>query len=243
MKGILVFIILSLACLAITTQGIAAGKANKDAGVTIPQVEYERLFYNHVRQEITEGVDFEISNIKVRGVGTVPNGRYKLEVVSSGKQDMLGYTSVTAFIYVNGKQARRVNISGWVHQYKVVAHASGNLKKGAVISAADVRLIRKDISKLPSNVIVDSDNVIGKKMRQSVRAGDYLRLNMVENAAMVGKGDKVAIIAESGLLKVTAMGRSLDNGCKGDLVRVENISSRKMVSGRVTGPSTVAAQF
>ena len=61
---------------------------------------------------------------------------------------------------------------------------------------------------------------------------------MLEKSPIVDRGDVVTILAESDGLRVTVPGRILERGYSGELVRVENIMSKKQVYARVTDHST-----
>jgi flagella basal body P-ring formation protein FlgA len=57
--------------------------------------------------------------------------------------------------------------------------------------------------------------------------------------AAVKKGDLVMIKVLSKNMELSAQGRSLDNGAVGDVVRVSNTMSKKVVEGKVTSPQLV----
>jgi flagella basal body P-ring formation protein FlgA len=66
---------------------------------------------------------------------------------------------------------------------------------------------------------------------------------MVEWPPMVQKGDRVIIKAENKLIKITALGKVLEDGRAGDQVKVMNISSGKEIWATVIGPGKVSVTF
>jgi flagellar basal body P-ring formation protein FlgA len=57
------------------------------------------------------------------------------------------------------------------------------------------------------------------------------------------KGDIVTIIAESGDIKVTAPGKVLMKGYVGELVKVQNLMSKKEIYAKIVNGSMVAVDF
>ncbi len=57
------------------------------------------------------------------------------------------------------------------------------------------------------------------------------------------KGDKVKIVAGKGVISVVTMGIAQSSGPQNSQISVENISSKKIVVGRVKDASTVEVIF
>ena len=53
------------------------------------------------------------------------------------------------------------------------------------------------------------------------------------------KGDLVIMVLKKGALNLTTKGKALDNGAKGDMVRILNTNSRQTIEAQVTGPQKV----
>jgi flagella basal body P-ring formation protein FlgA len=66
---------------------------------------------------------------------------------------------------------------------------------------------------------------------------------MFEKCPIVDKGDIVTIIAESGDIKVTAPGKVLMKGYAGELVKVQNLMSKKEIYAKIVNGSMVAVDF
>ena len=227
-----------------------------DASITIPEkVEvtrtfqevpierYKDLFFKYVEDRIGKHADFQISNFRVTGNQPISTGTVTLKIADQGDRKMLGYMSVTAFVHLDAECVQRVTLSGWVHLFKGIPCTVRPLEKDAVISKNDVKLVRKDVSKLPLNVVSDAETAIGKKLKHSLGSGDYLRENMLDDVPVVNRGDQVVIVAESGAIRVTVVGKTLDKGCPGDVIRVKNAMSEKVVAAQVVDASTVRVQF
>ncbi len=57
--------------------------------------------------------------------------------------------------------------------------------------------------------------------------------------AIIRPGQRVTLVVQSGALRVTAIGEALEHGRFGQVIRVQNVDSKKVLFGRVAGPGTV----
>ncbi|MFH1671943.1 MAG: flagellar basal body P-ring formation chaperone FlgA [Pseudomonadota bacterium] len=209
----------------------------------VSETRYKEALHRYVRARVEDDVDLSISDFKVIGNRPVPEGSVTLKISDTTDRKMVGYLSMAAVVHVDNKIERRVTLTGWVNVYKNVLSSVRMLKKSQVITENDLQLVRRDISKLPPNVVFSAKEVMGKRLKHSVRAGDYLREDMVEDIPVVQKGDHVIIMAESSILRVTVIGKTLEEGCPGEMIKVKNSMSKKIISARVIDASTVKVQF
>jgi flagella basal body P-ring formation protein FlgA len=84
---------------------------------------------------------------------------------------------------------------------------------------------------------------VGKRLKQSVKAGQYLRLNMLAVPPVVQRGDRVKILVKNGPLKIETVGIAKASGGIGEQIKVENISSKKTVVGRIRDATAVEILF
>lgn len=85
--------------------------------------------------------------------------------------------------------------------------------------------------------------VVGKRVRRPIGRGNTVKLDYLEDPPLVRRGEEVLLLLEKGKLRITAKGVAKDEGSKGDIVRVENISSGKVIRGRVVEQRIVRVDF
>ena len=150
---------------------------------------------------------------------------------------------MVAVISVNGVAKNKVKLSGWVDLFESVVCTTRNLKRGDTITEEDVYLERRNIAHLPPNLMFDINKVTGFMVKHQVKADSCIKEWMLEKAPIVGRGDIVTIIAETGGLKVAVPGRILIKGYEDELVRVQNLMSQKEIYAEVVNPETVTVAF
>lgn len=120
-----------------------------------------------------------------------------------------------------------------------VAVAVRDLPRGVVLAPADLRLERRELSRLPWGHAGSADELAGRILRRPLRSGEPVPPSATAAAPLVRTGDRVVIEAGSGALSVRLDGVALVDGGAGDRVRVRNLNSSRILDARVTGEGRV----
>lgn len=113
----------------------------------------------------------------------------------------------------------------------VVLARSG--QRGDTLSAADLQLQTRDITRLPFGHFESLDAVVGQELRRAVSAGSPLGPNDAQPARLVLRGSPVTVVALAGGIEVTASGIALADGAEGQRLRVRNERSGRVIEGVV----------
>ena len=114
-----------------------------------------------------------------------------------------------------------------------------SLNRGDVIGERDIDMIDIPQKDLATNVILKPDDLMGMTPRQVVLAGQPINSNQVQAPIIINRGDIVTMQFNANGLQLTAQGKALENGAKGDKIRVENVSSNKTIIAQVTNTKEV----
>lgn len=109
--------------------------------------------------------------------------------------------------------------------------ATQNIAKGDVIDSSVLRVAMLDKSYARKDSLTNAEKVIGSKAKQQILAG---RAIMNDNLCFVCKSELVTIEATTGSLTVKASGYALSDGSYGDVIRVRNSSSNRIINARVS---------
>lgn len=100
-------------------------------------------------------------------------------------------------------------------------------------------LERRDISTVP-DASSDLSQVAGLSPRRPMRAGQIVRTRMLAAPMLVRRGDGVTIVVHSGAVEVRNAGEALEAGREGEVVRVRNSATGRVIRARVIGEDMVA---
>lgn len=143
----------------------------------------------------------------------------------------------------NDPAAIRTQISGRAFKVTEVPVLNRRLSSGDVITAKDLDWIKVRSRRLTRNIARSDDELIGMSVRRGSRIGRPIRLSDVQRPVMVAKGSRVVMELETKYMSLSASGSALENGGQGDVVRIRNLRSHKIVEGTVTGPGKVVVDL
>ncbi len=118
----------------------------------------------------------------------------------------------------------------------VLAHV---VARGDIVSKADLTTTWLPARRLARGLLVSVDDIVGHEATRSLRPGVPLRRGDLRRPLLVAKGSPVTMRVAMGAMVLTAQGRAMQDGARGDFVRVLNPTSRRIVEGRVVGAGLV----
>jgi flagella basal body P-ring formation protein FlgA len=111
---------------------------------------------------------------------------------------------------------------------------------GQTVTAESLQEVELAPGKLPpSGVIITVEALDGKVAKRTLLPGRYVRDGALREAWLVEKGAAVEMVFVAGALTIAATAVTLESGAAGDLVKVRNIDSGKIVSGTVLADGKV----
>ena len=113
------------------------------------------------------------------------------------------------------------------------------LSKGRVIGQRDIEVISVRESDVRGDIVLSKEELIGMTPRRMILPGKPVKANDLQLPIVVERGDLVTMIFNDGGMRLTAKGKALENGAKGDLVRVANSTSSRTVEAMVTAEREV----
>lgn len=113
------------------------------------------------------------------------------------------------------------------------------LVRGQALSADDLILSEVDVSGIHKAYFNRIEEVIGLRSKKSIASGKTLHAGLLERAKWVKRGNQVEIIANFGGLEVRMKGKAMADGRRGDLIKVKNLDSGRVITGTVAGTGVI----
>lgn len=123
--------------------------------------------------------------------------------------------------------------------YLPVVVAQNTLERGHLLSPDDVSIKKLNISNLRGNYLTNPDDVMGLTVKRRVRERQAIALTQLESPVLVERGQRVMMIAEQGGVEARTLGEAMKKGRKGEVIKVKNESSARIVSAIVTESGVV----
>jgi len=157
-----------------------------------------------------------------------------------------GYTAMgrtTVAVRCNRPKPWTLYVQATVSRFEAVVTAARTLPRGTRLAADDLRFRERNLSDLISGYFTEKEAITGQIVTRTIRAGAPLSPNLLEAPSVVRRGERVAILAREGGLEVRMSGRALEDGAKGELIRVKNRSSGREVEAVVVEPGVVQVRM
>lgn len=120
-----------------------------------------------------------------------------------------------------------------------VVISSRPLTRGQVVGRDDLLVEQRDVAEMSSGFFTSPDELVGMVASRSIAGAMPLSPPLLKPPLLVRRGERVSIIAVSGSLEVRMAGEALQDGAKGERIRVRNLSSRQEVQGEVVAAGLV----
>ena len=124
-----------------------------------------------------------------------------------------------------------------------VVHAATIIDRGQPLTAADLRLEPINIGKAQRGYFNRLDDVTGKTAKRRIRAGQLLTPTLLSLPLAVRRGQPVKIVASHDGIEASTSGEALTDGQPGEVIRVRNVRSGKVIEAKVIEEGVVTSTF
>lgn len=141
-------------------------------------------------------------------------------------------------------QARwHIHVGAHVTRYRDVLVAARSIARGSPINTDAVTVERKRVDRLLQGYFEKPSTVLGYTARSAIQTGSVLSPRVLAAPKLIRRGQDVVIRSAGQRIKVRAKGTALNDAALGDVVRVKNASSGKVISGVAAADGDVVVNF
>jgi len=186
-----------------------------------------------------ENADYQFDFRRVNW-GVIPAEFDSVRVLSIGKDSPVGNTIFIIGIYQDSGLAKTIPIPVGVTLLADVLVAKTPINIGFPITGLTSE--RRTINNQGEIPVVDSTLFIGKQAKNYIPAGSIVYMSMAEAKPAICPGDRVIIVVEDSAIKITANGVARQRGCAGDIIKVANQDSKKIIEAEIIDSVTVVVK-
>ena len=150
-----------------------------------------------------------------------------------------GYGAVTVGVRCQGAKPWTLYVSANIVAYGTVYTLAGSLPRGAILTRDDLKPVTRNLAELRPGYIAQADEAVGMALRRPLRMGEILDTNALKRPTLVRRGEQVQVVAESGGIRVSSKGTALEDGARGDRIRIKNMTSKRVIQARVVAANRV----
>ncbi len=146
------------------------------------------------------------------------------------------YLDVSLF---EGKDlVKKIPVTLKILRYHRAFLAARDIPKGKVITPEDLSTKRVRLYNSLQKAL-RLDDVVGSVAKRTIRAGQRIKPYMIEPDYAVKRRSSVKILYRKNGIKIELLGIALENGKRGDIIRVKNISTNKVLRCKVLSSGSV----
>lgn len=113
------------------------------------------------------------------------------------------------------------------------------LSRRARVGPTDVEAQVRRLPGSAINFVTDIASLQGHRLKRALPAGAAITVDALAPDILVRRGQQVTLIAASGAFEIRAQGQALSDGAESERVRVQNVTSLKVVEGVVARDGVV----
>lgn len=148
-------------------------------------------------------------------------------------------TAAYAVIKLDGRVYAKANLRFDVRMFQDVVVAARSIAVNEVIAPESIKYERVDIGRAAQGYITRTDEVAGMLARRVIPPGTLINKYMLDEPLAIRRGGLITIIVRIGDLEVTTPGEALQSGSVGEMIRVRNSTSKRVVAARVLDEKSV----
>jgi flagella basal body P-ring formation protein FlgA len=226
---------LLLSGVLLSAEAAETAQQQLETAVAVPMRE---LLESHARQQGWQGMEYQLQHQVLGNAPAAPCPVAPSVERSAGDPDPLQRQRFQLRCVQDGWQA---TLLSQAQVYLPMVVASRVVERDQTIAAADLRLQRTDLSKARRGFFNQVEQVTGQSAKRRLRAGQLLNPSLLGAALLVRRGDKVKIVASQDGIQASANGEALADGKQGEVIRVRNLSSEKVIDAQVLESGVVSS--
>jgi len=165
----------------------------------------------------------------------VPQGKKRFEVYPLSISSYIGNAFLSVNVIVDERIIETIPVSMNIRVFKEILIPKKTLERGEQITASDFERKRREVTRYKKGVIEDFSEIKEMVPKKVIRSSVIMSMNMFEQPQLIKRGDIVKIVLKSDTLTIKTKGIALNNAKKGEIVRVENIDSKRIITAIVDG--------
>ncbi len=182
---------------------------------------------------------YTVETVHIPRALRAPEGELSFQAKLPNGLRFWGNTAVYMDILVDGVSFRQVKCTFKIHVFDRIAVAARPIPPRQPLKAGDYRFEEQEVGTRGAKFLGEDDVITGKILSRSLSIGMPILRAMLKLPDIVQSGSPVTMISRVNGVEVQMEGRALEAGHEGEIIRVKNIASNKILRGRIVDEFTV----
>jgi len=130
-----------------------------------------------------------------------------------------------------------------VRVFKNIAIAKRRIGRHQRLTREDMFLGKREVTKTRGSIFFSVDDLIGKVAVRTILPNAIITETVVETPTTIQKGNVVKLFIEANNFSIVTKGLAQETGRTGDVIKVKNLNSDKVIYGKIVDPERVQIIF
>lgn len=195
------------------------------------------LVKDTVARNINTSAEYEISVLPLDSQLKLPECTKPLESFTTTDSIKAGRTSIG--VRCNAEKKWSIFTTAIIKVYEDVIVLSLPVQRGEIITRQHLAIEKRDVSKLRGDFVTQAEQVENKQAARYAPIGTVLNLRSFIEPNLIKRRDKIIISSMQPAFAIQMNGVAMMDGAKGQLIRIKNESSGRIINATVVEPGLV----
>lgn len=198
----------------------------------------EAIRAEFVEQGFDDNVELELFGGQTKfDLGDISDAKILLSNFSAIEDD--DKFTVDAEIFADGKSVATTKLVGRYFILEKILVLTKDIAKDEIIKKENLTQIIIRSNRLRDDVVKEENNLLGKQAIRTIKEGKPITSRDIRDEIVIKKGQMIMVVYKNKGLQITSKMEAIEDGAKGQRIRLINNKSNKEVVGRVVDKNMV----
>lgn len=150
---------------------------------------------------------------------------------------------MTIGVRCNAEKKWSIFTSAIIKTYQMVVVLSQPIRRGEIITRQHLAIEKREVSNLREDFVTQPEQVENKQSSRQFDTGTIVSLRNLVEPKLIKRGDKIIISTTKPDFSIRMSGIAMMDGTKGQLIRVKNQNSGRIINATVIEPGLVSVNY
>lgn len=227
------FLILALAFIFFTTAHAEQGSQSHESIADAVK--------GYIAQNINLPGEYEVNLTPLDSRLNLPQCAEPLEIFTTADFIKAGRTTVG--VRCNTGKKWSIFTSAIIKTYQTVVVLATPMQRGEIVTRQHLAIEKRDVSNLREDFATQMEQVENKQVTRQLETGTILSLRNLADPKIIKRGDNVVISNTKTGFSIKMNGLAMMDGTKGQLIKVKNQNSGRIISAVAVEPGLVSVNY
>ncbi|MFI3157370.1 MAG: flagellar basal body P-ring formation chaperone FlgA [Methylococcaceae bacterium] len=195
----------------------------------------------YIAQNINLSGEYEVNLIPLDERLNLPQCVEALDVFTT--TDLIKAGRTTIGVRCNSEKKWSIFTSAIIKTYQMVVVLVQPVQRGEIISRQHLAIEKREVTNLREDFVTQIEQIENKQVTHQLDVGTIVSLRSLVEPKLIKRGDAVVISTTKADFSIRMSGVAMMDGTKGQLIRVKNQNSGRIINATVIEPGLVSVNY